>query len=181
MMTDVVSPHNSTAKCLRKLFSFSNQDNDLYWAKTPLFPALYKAAGYNVTFLSNQECMGSDNGIWNSMNNVLVSESSISYLYDYVNSRCYIYDMDLVKEYEKISPTTIQYPNFVIFHLIGQHVDYNARYPEKDVVFTLRDYQDRVDLSDVQKSTLMHYDNATKYNDKVVASIIDTFRNKDAI
>ena len=117
VMTDVVTPHNGTSKCLRKLFSFSNQDNDLYWATTPLFPALYKSAGYTVTFLSNQECLGGGKGIWNSINNCLVNESIIPYLYDYVNTSVYKYDMDLVLEYEKTSvPKGIS--NFIIFHLI---------------------------------------------------------------
>lgn len=180
VMTDVVTPHNGTAKCLRKLFSFSNQDNDLYWATTPLFPALYKSAGYTVTFLSNQECLGGGKGIWNSINNCLVNESIIPYLYDYVNTSVYEYDMDLVLEYEKTSvPKGIS--NFIIFHLIGQHVDYNDRYTGNEMAFTLGDYDCRVDLTDAQKETIMHYDNATHYNDKVVASIINSFRDKDAI
>ncbi|MBR5863262.1 MAG: sulfatase-like hydrolase/transferase, partial [Alistipes sp.] len=58
LMNHIISPSNATASCLRLLFSFSNRDNDLYWANTPLFPALYRAAGYNVFFLSNQECQG---------------------------------------------------------------------------------------------------------------------------
>lgn len=180
VMTDVVSPHNATSKCLRKLFSFSSQDNDLYWANTPLFPALYKAAGYHVTFLSNQECLGGGNGIFNSINNCLVNESIIPYLYDYINSSVYNYDMDLVAEYEKI--TVLKgHPNFVIFHLIGQHVDYNDKYPKSEIAFTLSDYEGLVNLNKEQKETIMHYDNATHYNDKVVASIIDKFRNEDAI
>lgn len=180
VMTDVVSPHNTTSKCLRKLFSFSSQDNDLYWANTPLFPALYKSAGYNVTFLSNQECLGGGNGIWSSINNFLVNQYTIPYLYDYINSSIFSYDMDLVNEYKTIAPTKSN-PNVVIFHLIGQHVDYNDRYPETEMTFTLRDYNNRGDLTDSQKEIIMHYDNATHYNDRVVASIIDMFRDKDAI
>ena len=180
LMTDVVSPHNATSKCLRKLFSFSTQDDDLYWANTPLFPALYKSAGYNVTFLSNQECGEGSNSIWNSINNCLVNESTIPYLYDYVNPSTYGYDMDLVEEYERL-PSKEGNRNFVIFHLIGQHVNYNDKYPETETVFTLGDYEDRSGLTEVQKETIMHYDNATHYNDKVVASIIDRFRDKEAI
>ena len=178
VMTDVVTPHNATSKCLRKLFSFSSQDNDLYWANTPLFPALYKAAGYNVTFLSNQECKDVSNSVWNSMNNCLVNEFTIPFLYDYINPSIHEFDMDLVEEYENIAS---KHPNFVIFHLIGQHVDYNDKYPKTEVSFTLQDYQTRLDLNEEQKEIVMHYDNATSYNDKVVASIIDKFRYEDTI
>lgn len=180
VMTDVVSPHNATSKCLRKLFSFSSQDDDQYWANTPLFPALYKTVGYDVAFLSNQECKEGSTSIWNSINNCLVNESTIQYLYDYVNPSTYGYDMDLVEEYGNI-PSKDGDRNLVIFHLIGQHVEYNDKYPETEAAFTLSDYEDRKGLTEMQKETIMHYDNATHYNDKVVASIIDEFRNEDAI
>lgn len=182
VMSDVVSPHNTTSKCLRKLFSFSNQDNNLYWATTPLFPALYKYVGYNVSYLSNQESLQSSENIFDVMNNSFVNELTIPYLYDYVNSNVYDFDMDLVKEYERIKQDTdTNSPKLVVFHLIGQHMGYNNRYPESDVIFTKQDYQHRTDLNDAQKEMVAHYDNATSYNDKVVSSIIDLFRNEDAV
>lgn len=182
IMTDVVSPHNATSKCLRKLFSFSNQDNNLYWAETPLFPALYKASGYNVIFISNQESKEFSDNIWDSMNNCLVNDLTIPYLYDYINSSIYKFDMDLVREYKNIRTMAEEnQPKLVIFHLIGQHSDYKERYPETDIVFTQKDYLTRKDLNDAQKNDVAHYDNATNYNDKVIGSIIDVFRNEDAI
>lgn len=182
VMTDVVSPHNSTSKCLRKLFSFSSQDNDLYWSDTPLFPALYKSAGYYVAFLSNQESNEGNESIWNSVNNCLVNDLINPYMYDYINSKVYNLDMDLVKECENlITKIDAHQPKFVVFHLIGQHVDYNDRYPKEYCAFTLKDYQYRVDLNEEQKEVVMHYDNATHYNDKVITSIIDAFRNEDAV
>lgn len=180
VMTDVVTPHNATCKCLRKLFSFSSQSDDLYWANTPLFPALYKSVGYNITFLSNQECEEGNNNIWNSINNCLVNELTTPYLYDYVNPSINEYDMDLVEEYDSL-PSKEGGPNLVIFHLIGQHVEYDSKYPEAETAFTLSDYDNRMGLTEDQKETIMHYDNATHYNDKVVASIIDRFRDEDAI
>lgn len=182
IMTDVVSPHNATSKCLRKLFSFSSQDNDIYWANTPLFPALFKAVGYNVTLLSNQESNECSNSLWSSINNSLVSEKTIPYLYNYINSRVYDFDMELVEECEsRLVAIETNQPQFIIFHLNGQHVNYKDRYPTSDAVFSLKDYKARTDLNDSQKEVVMHYDNATRYNDKVVASIIDLFRNEDAI
>lgn len=182
VMTDVVSPHNATSKCLRKLFSFSNQDSDVYWADTPLFPALYKAAGFKVALLSNQESKESSNNLWNSINNCLVSEETIPYQYDYINKQVYNLDMELVKEYEsKLVDVWASVPQLVIFHLNGQHVNYNERYPEQNVAYNFKDYQARTDLNEAQKEVVMHYDNATHYNDKVVSSIIDLFRNEDAV
>ena len=182
VMTDVVSPHNATAKCLRKLFSFSSQDNNLYWAKTPLFPALYKAAGYNVTFFSNQECIEADSNPWNFINNSLISPETIPYLYDNLNATMHQFDEQLVEEYISIAHTIpAEQAKLTIFHLQGQHVGYEERYPESETVFTKEDYQHRTDLNEKQKEIVAQYDNATLYNDKVIASIIDIFRNEDAI
>ena len=58
---------------------------------------------------------------------------------------------------------------------------YFERYPESEEIFTKDDYQDRINLNEKQKEIIAHYDNATRYNDKVIASIIDIFRNDDAI
>ena len=182
VMTDVVSPHNATAKCLRKLFSFSSQDNNLYWAKTPLFPALYKAAGYNVTFFSNQECIEADSNPWNFINNSFISPETIPYLYDNLNATMHQFDEQLVEEYISIAHTIpAEQAKLTIFHLQGQHVGYEERYPESETVFTKEDYQHRTDLNEKQKEIVAQYDNATLYNDKVIASIIDIFRNEDAI
>lgn len=181
IMTDVVSPHNSTAKCLRKLFSFASQDNDLLWAKTPLFPALYKIQGYNVTFVSNQESAKSDS-IYNIVNNCLINNSTLPYLYDNTNNLIHQFDTQLLDEYNSIrNGSNAEQPKLVIFHLLGQHIGYDQRYPESETVFTKDDYQHRSDLDEKQKEIVAHYDNATRYNDKVISSIIDIFRNEDAI
>lgn len=180
LMSDVISPHNSTAKCLRRLFSFSNQDNNLYWANTPLFPALFKYVGYNVTFFSNQECLSINHNPWDLINNALISPSTIPYLYDNTNSSIHQFDLDLIAEFKSIFQANSEKPNLVIFHLLGQHVPYKA-YPDSEIVFEKDNYKDRIDLSEDQKQIVADYDNATRYNDKVVSSIIDVFRDEDVI
>ena len=180
LMSDVISPHNLTAKCLRKLFSFSNQDNNLYWANTPLFPALFKYIGYNVTFFSNQECLTTNHNPWDLINNALISPSTIPYLYDNTNSSIHQFDLDLIAEFKSIFQANSEKPNLVIFHLLGQHVPYKA-YPDSEIVFEKDNYKDRIDLSEDQKQIVADYDNATRYNDKVVSSIIDVFRDEDVI
>lgn len=182
LFTDAITPHISTSYCLRKLFSFANQDSQIYWIDTPLFPVFFKSAGYSVTFMSNQECPKKNDSMWDAINNFLVHQSTIPYLFDYVNSVKHQFDLTLVDEF-KNNYHRIHTQNYklTIFHLLGQHVAYNERYPESDTFFTKNDYQHRKDLNDKQKEIIAHYDNATLYNDKVVASIIDIFSNEDAI
>lgn len=183
IMTDVISPHNGTAKCMRKLFSFANQDNNLYWAKTPLFPALYKSAGYNVLFFSNQEVSSHEvHNDWDLINNFMISLSTKPYLYHATNSEIHQYDAQLIDEFNVYYKNNHSgQPKLVIFHLLGQHVGYVERCPKSDVTFSKDHYQHRTELDIKQKEIVAHYDNATFYNDKVVSSIIDIYRDEDAI
>ena len=59
------------------------------------------------------------------------------------------------------------------------HVKFSERYPEKWHRFSASDYN-RPDLSDSDIQELSDYDNAVCYNDFVIHSIIDCFKEKDA-
>ena len=73
-------------------------------------------------------------------------------------------------------------PNLIIFHLIGQHVNYRTRVPNDRRVFTAADYaESRPDLSERRRRVLADYDNACLYNDSIVASIIKRFENTNSI
>ena len=52
--TDVVSPANFTVKAMHLLFSFASQDRQTAWCDTPLFPALFRRAGYDTLMFDNQ-------------------------------------------------------------------------------------------------------------------------------
>lgn len=181
LMNDVVTPFNSTTKCLHTLFSFSNQDNNVNWIQTTLFPAILKDAGYFTSFISNQESLKNNDDLANLINNFLVLPDISSELFNIQNDTRYIYDMDLISAYINSSIYDRNSPKLTIFHLIGQHVNYKERYPSTEKYFTKNDYIDRIDLSDSQKEILADYDNATRYNDKVIYNIIDLFRNEDSI
>ena len=51
---DVVSPWNLTSEVFKLVLSLKSQDDDLYWADTPLFPAIFKKSGWGSFFISNQ-------------------------------------------------------------------------------------------------------------------------------
>ena len=73
-------------------------------------------------------------------------------------------------------------PSLVIFHLLGQHMNYYSRYPKKQTHFTADDYQEyRPKMPAHRKKQLVWYDNATLYNDSIVDQIIRRFEQQDAI
>lgn len=89
--------------------------------------------------------------------------------------------MDLVRENADSVDQHTSDRNLIIYHLMGQHVGYKQRCPDDERVFTVSDYEHRKDITNVQKEYVAHYDNATLYNDKVVAAILDQFRDREAI
>ena len=64
------------------------------------------------------------------------------------------------------------------YHLMGQHPDFQQRYPQKYENFEAKDY---ANYPEHQKDILAAYDNATLYNDFVVSSIMDLYKEKNAI
>lgn len=62
----------------------------------------------------------------------------------------------------------------------GQHVNPKERFPESFAYFTA-DSINRNELSIEERQYIADYDNAVIYNDYVVNSIIDLYKNEDAI
>lgn len=180
LFSDVCSPWNYTSNALRQMLSFGNQDSCGNWYDTPMWPAIYNYVGYYSVFISNQEAI-EDVAEWQKNDQYLVSNKTRKLLFDWQNPQTCKYDLDLIEKYwDEVEQHSIE-PTLYTIHLSGQHFGFASKYEQKDALFTLSDYNNRIDLRDGQKIQIMHYDNATLYNDKVVATIIDRFRNQDAI
>lgn len=67
-----------------------------------------------------------------------------------------------------------------IVHLMGQHFDYAKRYPHQQAHFTIKDYASKGKSRQVSQ-VIMHYDNATRYNDMVVDSLLRLYEQQDAV
>lgn len=66
----------------------------------------------------------------------------------------------------------------VFIHLMGQHVDFEQRYPAQFSYFKETQYTNR---EETQRRDYATYDNATRYNDYVVDSLFSILRDKNAI
>ena len=178
---DVITTDAVTSQVMKNIFTFRDKHNDMYWAKSTLFPRLFKKAGYHCAFVSNQEVEGENTSdVYNMANDYLANPKTKSLLWDVMNSQKCQYDMQLVCEYAKTYQRDDSC-NLAIFHLIGQHTAYQDRYPAEKTVFTESDYKYRTNLTEYQRSVVAHYDNAIAYCDEVLKSIIDLYRDDDAI
>lgn len=99
--------------------------------------------------------------------------------FDSRNISSHEFDEGLLADYDSLKNENGKH-NLIIFHLIGQHVGYEKRYPSDRLHFDYDDY-DRKDLNRTELKMLRDYDNATLYNDSVVDAIIRKFEHSDAI
>ena len=144
---------------------------------------MFRRAGYRTTFFSNQDTpKGKNRRFTNLSTNFFLADNELSdTLFDYRNTRYAKYDLELIQQYETF--TNSQKPSTYtldIIHLIGQHFTYSERYSSDNQVFTLDDYEYRK-LNDDAKKIVMHYDNATAYNDIVLDSLLTLLESQDAI
>lgn len=178
--TDVVTPWNVTSNAFKSMFSTHADDQPGIWADGVLFPALFKKAGYTVSFFTQQFVKSTRQAAADFNGSFFLNDEELDSLcFDIRNPRKWTQDMGLKKEYRNHLGAYGE-KNFFIFHLVGQHVQYRDRFPAQSTYFT-PDSIVRPDLKLAERAIVADYDNATRYNDQVLDSICSLFADKDAV
>ena len=181
--TDVVSPWNLTSFVFKHLFSLYTVGDKGDWCDYPLFPELFRKAGYHVTFMTNQFLPEAKEAVYDFSGGFFLNDEELSKAqFDTRNTQLFRFDNGLLCDYERLKNEGDGKPQLIIFHLKGQHVDYRSRCPKDQKRFNKDTYQElRSDLSPKERRILSDYDNAILYNDSIVNAIVDKFRKQDAI
>jgi heptose-I-phosphate ethanolaminephosphotransferase len=182
--SDVVAPWNLTSFVFKNVFSMHVVGQQGEWCDYPLFPEVFRKAGYKVAFITNQFLPKAKEAVYDFsggffLNNTELSESQ----FDVRNDKVHVLDEGILSDYDamvKQQRIDSNANNLIIFHVMGQHVNYNARYPKRQRRWHGDDY-DRPDLTARDRDFLSHYDNATLYNDSIADQIISRFEDKNAI
>lgn len=162
---NVVSVDDHTHGVMESVFSLDSLRTD--FNNTPLFPAVYKNAKYQTHCYDNQYFVGGVN---------FLSDSILSRLmFTTRNKKGYTYDEELIHTV-KVSNA----PSLYVIHLMGQHYTYTQRYPQNWDKFQANEY-DKIRWSESQRKLIAEYDNATLYNDFVVTSLINKFKNTNSV
>lgn len=178
--SDVVAPWNLTSFVFKALFSLYAVGDKGEWCDYPLFPELFRKAGYHVTFLTNQFLPQAKEAVYDFSGGFFLNNPQLSHaMFDTRNTRLYRYDDGLLGDYDRLQRNNGE-NNLIIFHLKGQHVDYRTRFPRDRRHFNPDDY-DRPELKQKELRVLADYDNAILYNDSIVDQIIKRFEDEDAI
>ncbi len=183
--TDVVTCWNLTSFVFKNVFSTHVIGEKGEWCDYPLFPELFRKAGYHVTFITNEFLPQAKEAVYDFSGGFFLNNPKLSALqFDSRNTELHDLDEGLLADYDnklKAAEDSSKY-NLTIFHLMGQHVSYKLRYRKEQAQFWASSYEDkRPELTNKQRQTLSYYDNATLYNDSIVAQIVKRYKNKNAI
>lgn len=164
---DAVSVADATHANMKAIFTMGKGTED--FAKVPIFPSCFKAAGYKTVLYDNQYSYGQ--GV------TFLTNSGINdLLFDYRNKDGFDSDESLIDAI----PWQVT-PALYIVHLWGQHYTYSNRYPhDMFSVFKSSDY-DASKYSEEQSEIIAHYDNACLYNDYLVDKVIEKVKDRNCV
>lgn len=177
---DVVSSWNVTCESLQYMFSLYGKGDEGAWYDYPLFTQFLKQAGYDNLLLSNQYVMDKGKSMSRYKEDVFINSPRLSQTqFARRNTERHTYDEGLIDDFRRLFRPTSEH-TFTVFHFLGLHFGFEARYPAEFTTFEPADYE-RPDLDPEQRQTLAHYDNAMRYNDYVISRIIDLFREGESV
>ena len=185
VFNDVLSPNMHTLEALRNIFSTNSVGNGEKWYDYPFFPAIFHQAGYHVVFWDNQDDSHAKYPFDFSLNAYLHSPVISELSYDAQHPYVSLYDGELVDDFSKYwSDHHGGIHHLVMFHLQGQHLRAEDRYPkvaefQKFTVDSIN--RKETYMTDEKKQEIAHYDNCTLYNDSVIAQIISIFRDQSSV
>ena len=185
--SDVMAPWNLTSFVFKHLMTTYTVGDDGDWCDYPLFCQLFRKAGYQVNFLTNQFLPHAKDAIFDVSGGFFINDEMLSKVqFDVRNEETHLWDEELLKDYARlVAPPegvvdTASVPSLTIFHLMGQHVNYRIRCPKQKMKFFASEY-DCPQNTQKEKRNIAYYDCAVWYNDSVVGAIVDRFRKDDAI
>ena len=181
--TDVVAPWNLTSFVFKNVLSLHTMGEKTDWCDEPLFPEVFRSAGYHVTFITNQFQPKAKEAVYDFSGGFFLNDPQLSKLqFDERNTKLHRYDDGVLKELDEARRGEGEkVNNLVILHLMGSHVEYRARYPQKTWRHFMPEMYDRPELTRYQRRLLSEYDNSLLYNDSIMAEITRRFEDKDAV
>ena len=184
---DVVAPWNLTSFVFKLFMTTYCVGDKGEWCDYPLFCEIFRKAGYNVNFLTNQFQTKAKQEVYDFSGGFFINDEELSSVqFDHRNNRLHVFDEGLLKDYdamadEQRSKGIDSTKQLHIFHLMGMHVTYRIRCPNRMKKWGVGEYPDDTDIPPKKRKILADYDNSVWYNDSIVNQIVERFKNDDAI
>lgn len=173
--TDMITTANFTTTSLRNILNLNDLSQGEEWWSAPYFPLVLKQAGWETYHFDNQTISASSDI---GLGRMIYSPFNLRHTYDAVSDSIFKYDGDFAAYVSrKLAALPATGKRFVTYHLWGQHFDCRDRFPGTPR-FTAQDITVGLPwLEDSHRQEIADYDSATYYNDSVVGSIIDCWRD----
>jgi heptose-I-phosphate ethanolaminephosphotransferase len=162
--TNIISPEATTVPALRKVLTNINNENNIPFDKCITIVDLFKKAGYESFWISNQEPMGK----FDTPNAVIASSADHTYFTAYKNdiknknaSTGDYFDSELFNVFNGFEAKSDNKKQVFFVHLMGSHFYYKDRYPASFNAFHSK--------KDMDTSS---YLNTVYYNDYIVSHFI---------
>ena len=167
---NIVAPASHTMEAFKAFMStFSYNRNDKEWYRHTSIPECFNRLGYKTIWISNQHQYGAFDNIPTRYSQLcdtaIFTRQNITDNFKDEHVLNYLNEIPSEKE-------------LFILHLMGQHFKCSERYPNHFSRFVEDEY---LNFQEHQREKVAEYDNATLYNDFVVDSILNIFRDKDAV
>ena len=176
--SDVISPAAGTVESLTKVLTYLSLDSQGTWYDYPSLTNVLLRSGYDTYWVSNQEVTGE---YVQPVNVIARMAGNLRYVKmrtsasDWKPLEDSGYDMEVFPYLHKSD--SLRGKSVVQFvHLIGCHTDYAQRYPNSHARFSGKDISASGD-----KKCIADYVNSIYYNDDVVASIAEYYREERTI
>lgn len=170
VFNDVITPINDTERAFRAIYSLGEYFQGNY-SDYLLFPYIFRQAGYYCVNIDNLDLASKTSRIKDS-------QKLSDVMFDQRNSEKTKYDESILDMIQDDSIKSNK--SLLVIKLIGQHYTYSNTFPETFKKFSADDYKYN-NLQPWMKQIVADYDNATLYNDYVVNSIIDNFKDDNAV
>lgn len=174
LFQNVESATTGTVSSFENMLSSYSGDDSVDWFRCLTVFDLANSVGYKTTWVSNQSRVG-------TYDNIVAKYAELADSTIWVGDAMGVYhkgyDEVLVDELKNLIKSLPDH-SLVFVHLMGSHEKFADRYPQSSRIYTEDDYQQNPKN---QRKNLADYDNSVLYNDSVVSSMFDLFREEDAV
>jgi len=175
VFSDVVAPRPYTIEALQQALSFADSKSPERFFTDPTLLNMMKQAGYDITWITNQQTQ-------TRRNTMLTTFSQLADHQVYLNNNrqqnANQYDESVFSPFEAALTSSAE-KKLIVVHLLGTHRGYNFRYPASFDYFTDKTGAPEWLTPDIIEE-YNSYDNAVRYNDFVVSSLIEATRLQGA-
>lgn len=173
VFNDVVSSRPYTIEILEQALTFADERHPDLYLTQPSLIHLMKQAGYKTFWITNQQTMTKRNTMLTMFSKQTDKQY---YMNNDRNQSARQYDDAVIQPFKEVLTDPAK-KKFIVIHLLGTHMKYEFRYP-KSSEYNL--FQDKTgipfNIDDDNAKVYNSYDNAISYNDYVITTLFNTFK-----